>query len=136
MARIINFSDGFTSATAPSLTGSTASTTQTLANAQSATNITSLSFSSATYRGAVFEIEVSRKTASSERRGLISCMVCYDTTAVSWTLVRYDEDNSGTDLGVTITITAGGQVQYATDSQSGASYAGTGKWNILRSYGV
>lgn len=130
--RELDFVDGFESSSSPG----DSSTSQTLANAQAATDVTSLLFSSATYRGVVVEVEVSRKTGSSERRGFVKLKLVYDTTAVSWVLVAVEEENTGTDLGVTWTVTAVGQVQYATDSQSGASYAGTGKWKILRRYSV
>ena len=128
--READFSDTIESSSAPS----DASTSQTLANNQAAADVTSMLFSSATYRGVVVEIEVSRKTASSERRGFVTLRLVYDTTAASWVIVDVTEDNTGTDLGVTWTVTAAGQVKYATDNQSGASYAGTGKWKILRRY--
>jgi hypothetical protein len=129
--RILDFADFFSSASSPTVIDS-APVTQTLANNQAATNITSLSFDNTIYRGAVVEMDVSRKTASSERRGMKKLVFVYDTTALAWAVVD-SEDNTGTDTGVTISM-SGDQVQYATDNQAGASYAGSGKWNILRRY--
>lgn len=128
--RVLDFSDGFTSSSDPS----DGSTSQTLANNQAATDVTGLLFSSSTYRGAVVEVEVKRKTDSTERRGFVTLRLVYDSTAAAWTLLSVDEDNTGTDLGVTWTSTSAGQVKYATDNQAGTNYAGTGKWRIIRRY--
>jgi hypothetical protein len=134
--RELDFSDGFTSASAPA---SGSATSQTLSNNVAATNVTGALLSSATYRGAIIEMEVSRVTASSERRSLITFSVQYKASATSgWYISRYDEDvmDTSAESGVTLTITLAGQVQYATDNQAGASYVGTGKWQFLRRYGV
>lgn len=128
--RELDFLDGFTSPTAPS----EGSTSQTLANAQAATNITGLLLDNTLFRGYVVEMDISRKTASSERRAMKRLVFLWDTTAAAWTVCD-TEDNTGTDSGVTISMSSQ-QVQYATDSQAGSSYAGTGKWKIVRRYAV
>ena len=129
--RELDFADSFTSASAP---GST-TTEQSIANNQvSAANITSLSFSSSSYRGAVIEYDMRRFTDSSERRAVGELAVIYNTTSAIWAIVKDTQHNEGTDHGVAFTITAGGQVQYTSDNQAGTSYAGSMKWKVLRRY--
>jgi hypothetical protein len=127
--RLLDFSDGFTSASAPVISADT-STTQTIANNQSATNVTGLVLTS--LRGAVVEMEISRKTTLSELRGMKRLVFLYDSTSALW-YVSDTEDNTGADTDVTITV-SGNQVQYESSNQAGASYVGTAKWTILRSY--
>lgn len=133
--RTLDFSDGYTSASSPG--AGDASTSQTLTNAASATNITGALLSSATYRGAIFEMEVSRVTASSERRSFLTFKTNYKASATAgFYQTAFDEDvmDGSADSGVTLSITLAGQMQYATDSQSGASYVATGKWRWVRRY--
>lgn len=127
--RTLDFADGFTSASSPTV-GSP--TTQTIANAQAATNITNLSVDHLVYRSAIIELEYSRKTASSERRGVKKITCVWDTTAGAWVVIDA-ESNNDVDSGITITF-SGDNVQYATDSQAGATYVGTAKWQFLRRY--
>ena len=123
--RVLDFSDGFSSASTPTVSTATTQTTFTIANNQaSPANVTGLSFSSASHRGAIVEYDITRKTAtaSSEVRAIGSLILVYRTETSSWSM---EEQSNHDDVGVTFTVTAGGQVQYTSTNISGSSYVGT-----------
>jgi hypothetical protein len=94
-----------------------------------ANNVTSqdvggLSFNSASVKMAIIDILVMRKTdtGGSERMGLDQYLAVYQNGA--WGLVPIGAIDAGTAHGVVFSITAGGQVQYTSDSISGSNYIG------------
>lgn len=101
-----------------------------IANGQaSAANITGLAFSSAAYKGALITMEVRRKTDSSEVIDHGMWTARYKDSTSSWELLRVV--GGGDETGVTLSITAGGQVQYTSDTLSGANYSGTFKFRAM-----
>lgn len=105
--------------------------TVSLANNQSATNLTGVSFDNTVSRGGIVEMYIRRKTDSSERNCHRILKVSYDTTATAWRIDEDTEDNNGTASGVTLSL-SGGQVQYATDNQAGSNYVGLASIAIRR----
>jgi len=116
--------------------GAIGETQFTVANNQaSAANVTDLVFSSASHRGAVVEMDVTRKTdtASSEVRCRRELTLAYRQESASWVIL--DETVFGDYDGLTLTITAAGQVQYVSTNIAGANYVGkmnfrARTWNV------
>ena len=79
--RIVNFADGFTSASAPLVTGGVQED-YALANNQALTNITGLVFSSTSYKAVFIEYELER-IGSSTFRQVGTMILSYNGT---WTL--------------------------------------------------
>lgn len=105
--------------------GSIGETDFTLANNQgSAANVTGLSVSSASYRGAVVEYDITRKTdtASSEVRSMGQMFLQYRAQSSAWEIAGIQEN--GDDAGITFSVTSGGQVQYTSTNISGSNYVG------------
>jgi hypothetical protein len=121
--------------------GAIEETSFTIANNQSgAASVTGLLFSSASYRSAEVDYEISRKTdtASSEVRCIGKMKLVYRAESSSWEIIgdSFDGDDiAGVACGVTFTVTAAGQVQYESSNIAGSNYAGTIKfrartWNV------
>ena len=90
-----------------------------------AANVTGLLLDGTQYRSVQIFFEIWRKTASSERvaNGWFKCFYHEDTAA--WTLEQgpFEGDAAaGLPAVVTFSVTTGGQVQYTSDNQAGASY--------------
>lgn len=96
-------------------------TTQSVANTQAATNVTGLSFDSTAVKSAIVPISVRRKTDSAENVATGFLHVHYKNLTSTWDLIPA---LPGDETGVTFTITAGGQIQYASDTLAGANYVG------------
>lgn len=134
--RILDFSDGFTSSSAPTGAGETVFEF-TIANNQGvAANVTSMVVSSATYRGAQIEYDLYRNTDVNERRATGVLDLEYSFLTTTWRIRRDDQWNFGTPHGVTFSVTAGGQVQYTSDNLAGSSYASSLLWVFARRYEV
>lgn len=116
--------------------GAIGETEFTVANNQgAAANVTGLSVSSASYRGAIVEYDVTRKTdtASSEVRCVGTMFLQYRAESSAWEICGTSEN--GDDVGVTFSITSGGQVQYTSTNISGSNYAGKMNFRV-RSFDV
>lgn len=89
-------------------------------NQTSAANVTGLTVSSATERYAVAEIRIRRVSTgggATERVSVQTLFLTYNTLAATWALTKgsYGPDEHGMDF----TVTAAGQVQYASDNMTG-----------------
>ena len=93
-------------------------------NVSSVTNISGLSFSTTTVRGATIAYTVYRTstTISTPKAEEGEINISYDGT--SWTVFR----ESTADTGVTITITSSGQCQYLSTNIPGTGYVGLIKY--------
>jgi hypothetical protein len=137
MSLVVTFADGFTSASAPTLAGSSPEEYALLNNQSAFTNITGLSFNSANHTTAFidFEIELSDATPSLYRQSG-SMIASYDGSA--WLL------EPGAYIGDAVLTTSapvageiqiqvsGGQVQYKSGNMTGGSFSGTLKLSITR----
>lgn len=97
-------------------------TTFTIANNQSVTDVTGLLFNGTTVKMAIIDYRIRRNTTgggATERVQGGSMVAMYSPTAGTWSLTPGPQ--AGDDAGVTFTITAGGQVQYASDNQTGTA---------------
>lgn len=91
-----------------------------LLNAQAqAVSIYGLSFNAAQSKNATVFYGARRKTDLEDRITAGSLQCVYDNSSSAWTLVDTNEFN---DIGVTFSITSGGQVQYTTDAMAGDNY--------------
>jgi len=110
-------------------TGLVAETAFTVANNQvGAASVTGLVVDKTLYKSAKAFVEVRRKTDTNEVvcNGLLT-LIYRDLTS-AWEVV---ESWDGDAHGLTLTITAGGQVQYASDNMSGANYTGKLKFKLM-----
>ncbi len=103
----------------------TPETQMTLANNQAAADVTGLVFLEASYRAVAIDYTIERRTATQGYRQMGTVYLSYEALAAAWSI----EDvvaagSSGLDTGVTFTVTAGGQLQYATDNMAGGTYVG------------
>jgi hypothetical protein len=94
----------------------------TIVNNQStAANITGLSFSSASVKSAIIEYFAQRITTSTGAVELVetgSLIASYLPTSNTWQITRLPSDG---DVGLTFSITAGGQVQYTSTNITGTA---------------
>lgn len=103
-------------------------TTSTIANSGTLVNITGFSFDPTVVRGAICEYSIYRKTdtAADERLEVGLIYLGYKTQDGSWELTG---PTGGGTSGITLTITAAGQMQYTvTEPLEGANYVGTIKF--------
>ena len=110
-----------------------------LANAQAATDVTGLLFSSASIHRAVIEFAIRRRddTAEQDCAGRITAVFKKDIA--TWDLqVEFAGDaETGQPCGTTFSITAGGQIQYATvdfNGGVGTNYAGYLRFDTVKRY--
>lgn len=109
--------------------GYIAETSATIANGQaSATNVTGLLVSSASYKSAIVFAEVRRKTSTNELVSVGLLKLYYRDLDSAWYLV---DELSGDEDNVEFSITTGGQVQYTSGSIAGSSYSGTIKFRLM-----
>jgi hypothetical protein len=137
MSLIVSFADGFTSASAPTIAGSSPEEYSILNNQSSFANITGLLFDSAVHTTIFmdYEIELSDATPSLYRQSG-SLIASYDGSA--WLL------EAGSYVGDSVLTTSapiageiqlqmsGGQVQYKSGNMAGGSFSGTLKLSITR----
>ncbi len=105
--------------------GSIAETTFTFANATGPSDITGLLFDHTVNRTFEAKIMVHRKTNSNEALSWVTLVGIY-RDGTGWDLAAPRED--GDSSGITFSITAGGQVQYTSDSMSGTGYTGDSRF--------
>jgi hypothetical protein len=97
-------------------------TSISLANTQvGATEVTGLSFNSASVSSASIQCEIRRKTDTNEliANGVIK--VFYRNLTALWEIII---ELGGDDTGVTLSITAAGQIRYTTNTLAGSNYSG------------
>lgn len=105
--------------------------TATIANNASATSITGLNIDNLVYKGAKISYCLERKTDSSNVQAVGDIFIIWDSADLAWRITwtsNFDDEL----MGVTFTITSGGQVQYASDNMAGTSYVGTFKSFLMR----
>jgi len=102
----------------------------TIANNQgSPSDVTGLLLDKTSYKSAIVLCEIRRKTTTNEAITVGLLHLYYRALSDDWELI--DELGGDPDDGVTLTVTAAGQVQYISDSMSGSSYTGTMKFRVL-----
>jgi hypothetical protein len=102
---------------------------QAIANNQAvAANVTALLFDSAAVKLAVVDYTVRRKSDSVDVVGGGTFFVHYRPATSDWELTSGPA--FGEDHGVAFTVTAGGQVQYTSDSRAGVYNTGLSKMNF------
>lgn len=137
MSRIVSFSDGFTSATAPDVAGGSAENYPLLNNQSSFVNITGLDFDETITTSAFIALEIERSDATpSLYRQSMTLIASYD--GVNWLLEAGsfigDEmlaDSVASPQFIQLQM-SGGQVQYKSGNMTGGSYAGEFKFSITR----
>ena len=110
-----------------------------LANAQSATDVTGLLFSSASFHRIVMEFSIRRRDDSAEQDCAGRAVFIYKRDAATWDLqVEYSGDaETGRPCGVTLSITGAGQVQYSTvdfNGGVGSGYSGELRYDVIKRY--
>jgi hypothetical protein len=116
--RVTSFSDGFTSASEPSVSGAVQEN-YVLLNNQSLTNIIGLQFDSASIRSVFFKYEIER-VGSTSKKQVGTFQMAYNT---SWELTfgNYQGDSIIEDVlteeyGVALSVTSLGQIQYSSNN--------------------
>ena len=98
-------------------------TSFTIANNQAAAaDVTGLLFNGTTVKMATIDYRIRRNTTgggATERVQGGSMIALYSAAAGTWSLTPGPQ--AGDDAGIAFTITAGGQVQYTSDSQTGTA---------------
>lgn len=102
-------------------------------NQASPVSITALLFSSGTIKAVQFDFEIYRQTASGSVMEAGTCFISYRTATSTWEVSQATQFD---DSGVTLSVTAGGQVQYISDNLAGASYAGKIRVTSIRKFKV
>lgn len=135
-SRVITFADGFTSVSAPSVSGGVQEN-YTIANNQTAGAI--LTLNSTINKTAFVEYELIRKTDSFYFKQSGSLIMAFDGTSWSLTEGNFQGDSLINVTGVIdpqdlylIFNPSTGALTYDSGNISGASYLGTFKLNILR----
>ena len=102
-----------------------------IANNQSATNITGLVFDKTTYKAARVEYSIDRRTSTQDVQEFGSFYAIHDARNDTW---RISLGSAFFDsAGVTFSINAStGQIQYASDDLTGASYVGELRYTVYR----
>jgi len=91
-------------------------------NQAAAADVTGLLFNGTSVKIAIIDYRIRRNTTgggATERVQGGSMVALYKPTAGTWSLTPGPQ--SGDDAGVTFSITAGGQVQYISDNQTGTA---------------
>lgn len=101
--------------------GGDAQINQSIANNQAATDVTGLIFNKANIKSAHIAWNLERKTDTQNEQESGWLYVYHDSADDVW---RISTQSVGDDAGVTFTITAAGQVQYASDDLTGTNYSG------------
>ncbi len=109
-------------------TGYLSETLFTIANNQATANVTGLVFDHTVNSSAKIDFEIHRTTGSGELMAWGQLFAVYRTD-LGWVLIG--PNYSGDEPNVTWTITAAGQVQYATDNMAGAGYVGKMKFKAI-----
>lgn len=119
--RIVNFADGFSSASEPSVSGAVQEN-YTLLNNQTLTNIAGLVFDNSVVKSVFFNYELTR-TGTIPRRQTGAFQMAYNSTwELSFGNYQGDtiiEDVLTQDYGITLSVTPTGQIQYSSNNQAG-----------------
>lgn len=104
-------------------------------NISSATDVTGVSFSSASYKAAFVKFFIHRQDAGQDVDSMGFLMFVYDAVGAAW---RVTENSFHDEHGVTFSVTAGGQLQYVSTNFTGGSYASasTFRWTTIDLIGV
>lgn len=134
MSRIVTFADGFSSATAPVVSGSNLES-YALSNNQALTNITGLVFDGSEVKAVFFEYELERIGSSNYRQVGSFIAVYKDSWSISFGNYQGDtiiEDTLVNPESITLSIIgASGQFQYSSGNQSGHTSSKL-KLNVLK----
>lgn len=95
---------------------------QSIINNQTVLDITGLSFAAANFKAGSFLFDIHRQTGTQNKQETGHAFVAWDPADTIW---RLSVLSGLDDSGVTLSITAGGQVQYASNDLTGGSYSGT-----------
>ena len=95
-------------------------------NTASPSNVTSAVFSTTLVRSFIMSYSIYISTTTTEHSANGTLYGNYKSTAATWDLA---ETYTGSDSGVTFSITSGGQIQYTTTNVGGSSYSGKLKFN-------
>lgn len=131
--RKYDFDVGVSTPTAPTTSAPTApgdvvalgaKTTFTIADNQSLTNVTSLSFDKAVYRSFILSYQIFRSAAGGSTRAEVGILMGI-TDGSNWEISRNATNvPSSDDAGVDFSITSAGQIQYVSDANGGSYSAG------------
>jgi hypothetical protein len=95
---------------------------QNILNDQAASNVTGLAaLNPAETKGMCFSFDIERKTATQSRHEIGKVYITRDTANNQWLI---SQSSVLDDSGVVLSITSGGQLQYATDELTGGTYSG------------
>jgi len=114
--RILTFSDGFTSSTAPTVTGASEET-YTLNNNQSTTNISGLLIDPTDFTTAFFNYELERIGSSTYRQSG-QFQIVWNGSSFSLSFGPFDGDNL-MGIDTTLSVLNSGQFQYSTVNLTG-----------------
>lgn len=111
-------------------TGGISETSFTFANGQgAAADVTGLLFSSGACKSANVWISSRRKTDSNTLYTEIELWLSYNAGTSTWQVS--DQVEHGDPSGLTLTITAAGQVQYTSSTLAGSNYSGASKFKAF-----
>jgi hypothetical protein len=116
--RLVNFADGFTSASEPTVSGG-AQETYTLLNNQSLTNISGLVFDSSSIKSVFVNYEIERIGATSKKQVGTFQLAYNSTWEITFGNFQGDEiieDVLTSDFGITLSVTSLGQIQYSSNN--------------------
>lgn len=111
-------------------------TSFTIANNQSSVaNVTGLLFDGVATRSFILDYSIYRQTstASSAVAQVGQLRGVFNTQSGTWLMT---DDFSGQNAGVNFSITIGGQIQYTSTNIAGASYVGSLKYAVRKTFGV
>ena len=94
-------------------------------NQSSASNITGLSFNTATASGFRVVYYVTRTSSNGTITEFGQLFGVFNSQSATWVLNKF---GSAGDAGITFSITAGGQIQYVTTNHGGTGYSGSIKF--------
>lgn len=137
MTMIVDFADGFTSASAPNLIGLGNEVYTLLNNQPTPQSLTGLLFTGYTTVFGSYEVERYNGTVKYRQAGYV--IFKYDSTALDWTI---DQGNYvGDDLiqsaianpqEITLSIDSSGQISYTSGNMDSFGYSGKLKLNLNR----
>lgn len=111
----------------------------TIANTQTvAANVTGLVFDHTVVHGVRIHFQMSQKTdtAASERVYSGFIWLQYSDQDSAWKITGTNVGEDADSAGVIFSVTAGGQVQYTSDTLAGANYAGVCRFNDIRTFAI
>ena len=97
-------------------------------NVGAPTSITDFVFDNVDTKAVRVQFDISRRTDTQNVVETGEIFLAYDDEASDW---RISVDSKFDDAGVTLTVTAAGQVQYTSNDLTGASYSGTMRFGLV-----